>query len=605
MNNKSIYFRKRIILIPILAGVFIYMFYVAYRDEKVKTIKEFNARQMLLAEQAANRIEDYFNHYHFELNQFSTNDEIVNFSEQGKELFSLYWISNLNRILSITRVDKTGKIIYTLPDTKSIGKDISGQKHIKKILENHRPVLSNVFKAVQGFDCIAYHVPLFHKNGEFAGTVAVLVQFDELVKRYLTNIRLSDSAVLWVINNFNSVLYRSDTGEKQQIPRTFFSPQASAEKIMEEMIADQPGIVTYEANPDSKGRKIEMQAIHYPVNIADGTWSIIVSTPRSEILASTKGFRRILVLILSGLLLVGILYSYYFLIAWTAYKDKEYKDKHKAELTKMEVQLRQTDRLNTLGVLASGMAHEINNPLMGIIGYAEMIVEKHTSPEQRECAEGIIEEGNRIGKIVRNILGFSRQKTDAIETVTLEKIFNDTFLLIGSRLVKSKIAIVKEIEENLMTIPCRPNQIKQVILNLLINARDALDAYFGDVFDTKKIVVIIKSFTRNNEQWQRLVIEDNGPGIKPEIIEEIFNPFFSTKPKDQGTGLGLAISMGIVEEHHGIMTVESEAGAFTRFILEFPLESSIAAELQDSTDKGPTKEGRSDTITFKSSSREM
>ncbi len=603
MNKTNIYSRKRIILIPILAGIFFYLFYVAYRDEKAKTIKEFNARQMLLAEQAANRIEDYFNHYHFELNQFSADDEIVNFSDQGKKLFSLYWISNLNRILSITRADKTGKIIYTLPDTKSIGKDISGQEHIKKILKNHRPVLSNIFKAVQGFDCIAFHVPLFQKNGEFAGTVAVLVQFDELVKRYLTNIRLSDSAVLWVINNYNSVLYSSDTNGKDQIPRTTIIPRAEADRIMAEMIDDKPGIVTYERD-QGQGNKTDMQAIHFPVKIADGTWNIIVSTPTAEILATMKGFRKILILLLSGLLLVGILYSYYFLKAWTALKEKEYKDKHKAELTKMEVQLRQADRLNTLGILASGMAHEINNPLMGIIGYAEMIVEKHTSPEQRECAEGIIEEGNRISKIVSNILGFSRQKTDAIETVTLEKIFNDTFLLIGSRLVKSKIAVVKEFEENIKTLPCRPNQIKQVILNLLINARDALNAYYGDVFDTKKIIVKIHSFTRNNEHWQRLSIEDNGPGIEPVIMADIFTPFFSTKPRDQGTGLGLAISMGIVEEHHGKMTVESEAKKFTRFILEFPIEISITDDNQDSVKTGKVKQNKSSTIANKSSRRE-
>ncbi len=426
---------------------------------------------------------------------------------------------------------------------------------------------------MQGFSCVAYHVPLFDEKGIFKGSVAILVKFDKLVERYLTNITISGSANVWVINNFNSLLYDFIPDYNWQLSGDLDHLNPEIKNDLEIMTIDQPGALNCKWDYENAGSLHKLYAIHYPVKIADGFWSIIVATPREEILATTKGFRNILALILFGLSLVGILYSYYFFKAWTVYKETEYAEKTAKERNKMEVSLRQTEKLNTLGLLASSMAHEINNPMMGIINYADLIKDKITDENLLNYADGIIEEGHRISNIVKNILGFSRQKTDSKETATLGKIFNDTILLIGSGFIKSKIDITKEFEDDLPAITCRPNQLKQVLLNLLINAKDALNTHYGDVLDTKKIFVKISTIYKGKEKWQQIIIEDNGPGIEPSEQKTIFQPFYSTKPKDEGTGLGLPICIGIIEEHLGAMSVESTVGEFTRFIIELPLDA--------------------------------
>ncbi|MEN6370298.1 MAG: PAS domain S-box protein [Thermotogota bacterium] len=237
---------------------------------------------------------------------------------------------------------------------------------------------------------------------------------------------------------------------------------------------------------------------------------------------------------------------------------------------RLEAQLRQSQKLESIGTLASGIAHEINNPLTGIINYAELIRARVDEANVREFAEGIVEEGNRVAKTVRSLLSFARQERESHSPADVADIVNATLPLIGAVLRRDQIEIVVDVPTDLPRIRCRSQQIRQVILNLLTNARDALNARFPGHDDRKRIEIRAETADHDSQRWVRLMVEDHGIGIPRAIQDRIFDPFFTTKPRDQGTGLGLAVSYGIVRDHRGTLSVESEENVFTRFTIELP-----------------------------------
>ncbi len=254
--------------------------------------------------------------------------------------------------------------------------------------------------------------------------------------------------------------------------------------------------------------------------------------------------------------------------------------RHEAEEAreKLEAQLRQTQKLESIGTLASGIAHEINNPLTGIINYAELISARADEAKIREFASEIVAEGNRVAKTVRSLLSFARQEKESHSPARIADIADATLSLIGAVLRKDQIDVVVDVPADLPRIRCRSQQIEQVLMNLLTNARDALNARFPGHDERKRIEIRATVIAREGERWVRLTVEDHGIGIPSTIQDRIFDPFFTTKSRDQGTGLGLAISYGIIRDHRGTLTVESEEGAFTRFTIELPAHDGDAAE---------------------------
>lgn len=243
------------------------------------------------------------------------------------------------------------------------------------------------------------------------------------------------------------------------------------------------------------------------------------------------------------------------------------------EKESMEVQLRQSQKLESIGTLASGVAHEINNPLTGIINYADLIVERVKNDELRKFAQGIMKEGNRVAEIVKNLLSFARQEKQSPSPARIEDIINASFTLVGAVLRKDQITIEKEIPEGLPDVRCRSQQIEQVIINLLTNARDALNGRYPGYHEDKLVRIIVQPFEKDGIEWIRTTVEDHGMGIPEEVIDRIYDPFFTTKPRDVGTGLGLSVSYGIIKDHHGELTVESKPGEYTRFYMDLRVDN--------------------------------
>ena len=238
----------------------------------------------------------------------------------------------------------------------------------------------------------------------------------------------------------------------------------------------------------------------------------------------------------------------------------------------LEAQLRQQQRLESVGTLASGVAHEINNPVQGILNYAELIGDNANDPGiVREFAAEITNESNRVATIVRNLLAFSRQEREQrLEEANVAELVDATLSLIRAVMRKDHIQMRVAIPADLPPVRCRVQQIQQILMNLVTNARDALNERYQGYDERKLIELRAEPRTVAGRPWVRIVVEDRGVGIPAEVLPRIFDPFFTTKGRDQGTGLGLAVSHGIAKDHGGELSVESVPGEHTRFALDLP-----------------------------------
>jgi len=250
-------------------------------------------------------------------------------------------------------------------------------------------------------------------------------------------------------------------------------------------------------------------------------------------------------------------------------QDLSEKAKVELRMKKMEAALIDQQKLEAIGILASGIAHEINNPINGVMNYGQIILDQSKDNEKiAKYANDIIKESQRISKIVKNLLSFSRRERKTYSLVKIEDIINETLMLIKTVVLSENIELTIDIEKELPLITCNRQQIQQVIINLLTNAKDAVSQNKGD----KKVAIKCYKTYNNNKEYIRCNIQDNGKGIDKEIEDKIFNPFFSTKTKDEGIGLGLFVSHKIIKVHDGRLEFKSIKGKFTEMYFDLPID---------------------------------
>lgn len=238
----------------------------------------------------------------------------------------------------------------------------------------------------------------------------------------------------------------------------------------------------------------------------------------------------------------------------------------------LQTQLIQSQKLESIGTMAGGVAHEINNPLMGIINYAQLIKDRLPDDMEmlREFTSEIIGEGERIAKIVRNLLAFSRQEKEDFSPVIIKDAIENAVGLVGRLLEKHEVILKLNIPDNLPRVWGRQQQLEQVLVNLLNNGKDALDEKYNG-YNKNKILSVSAEQIHTSGDFVRIKVTDYGNGIPEEIRDKLFDPFFSTKPKHRGTGLGLAVSYGIIQEHKGQMMFLTEPGKQTVFSFDVPV----------------------------------
>lgn len=228
-------------------------------------------------------------------------------------------------------------------------------------------------------------------------------------------------------------------------------------------------------------------------------------------------------------------------------------------------------QLASLGELAAGVAHEINNPINGIINYAQILRDDFSYDKHHlTILDKIIHEGERIAYIVRNLLSFSRQETQDFERLNMKDVLNDTIALVAHQLNKDHIILIINIAPDIHEIYGNIQQLKQVLLNFISNARYALNERYPTYDKNKKLKILLNNRIKQNKNYIAIEVIDYGTGIPEDIIDKIFDPFFSSKPIGEGTGLGLSISHGIIHKHKGMLSIKSVWGKYTKVIAELP-----------------------------------
>ncbi|NJC89315.1 MAG: PAS domain S-box protein [Desulfuromonas sp.] len=241
-----------------------------------------------------------------------------------------------------------------------------------------------------------------------------------------------------------------------------------------------------------------------------------------------------------------------------------------------ERQRSRASQLAALGELAAGVAHEINNPISGVINYAQLILNRAAEDSrEHELARRIIKEGDRIATIVRELLIFAHEESSDRKIVSIREALAEALLLCESQLRKEAIELQIDLPPDLPRVESRSHQIQQLFLNLISNSRHALaEKYPGEHAD-KILLVSGRQVDLDGHPVVRLKVRDHGTGIPPEMLERVMTPFVTTKPAGVGTGLGLSISFEIAKKHEGSLTIASEHGAWTEVTVDLPVGAAV------------------------------
>jgi two-component system NtrC family sensor kinase len=219
--------------------------------------------------------------------------------------------------------------------------------------------------------------------------------------------------------------------------------------------------------------------------------------------------------------------------------------------------------MSSLGKLAAGVAHQLNNPLGGITLFAKLILEEYDLPDgAAEDLQRILKDAKRCRDTVKELLEFTRQTRHFMRPHDVNQALSRTLFLLENQALLHNIAIEKDLDASLPFVPADIQQLNHLFMNIILNAVQAMEG---------KGKLIVQSYLLENSQRVCIKISDTGPGIPADILPHIFEPFFTTKEEGEGTGLGLSLAYNIVEKHSGTIKAESRPEEGTTFIIELPV----------------------------------
>jgi two-component system NtrC family sensor kinase len=255
------------------------------------------------------------------------------------------------------------------------------------------------------------------------------------------------------------------------------------------------------------------------------------------------------------------------LIAWGTMLEKRVEEKTEM-IKEAQAQLIQSEKLASLGRMAAGVAHEINNPLTGVVTFGHLLLSALPADSQeKKDVEVIIEQANRCSNIIKGLLGFSRATSTEKAEVNINELLKGTLHIVNHKADFFNIQIITILDESLPPVWAGGPQLEQVFLNMIMNAADAMEGNGTLTISTRRVM-------DNERAFAEIEFSDTGHGISEENMPKIFEPFFTTKPVGKGTGLGLAVSHGIIENHGGTISVKSEVKKGTSFFIRLPLDNA-------------------------------
>lgn len=306
----------RYLFIPILLTLFSIVFFLVYRNIKIITINEFNNEQLILARTASMGITSFFKDSEADLLFLTSLEDVINATENSEKILQDYFLAHGDILAAITRIDSSGKILSTYPSNQSvIGNDISYQDHVKQVLKTQKPVISDVFMAVQGYLSIAYHFPVF-KDSTFEGSLAILIPMNKLGKLYLGNIKTRGTSQTWLLSENGTEIFCS---EEEHTGRSFLDNaqyEDEAQKLLATIGSDSSGIIkNFHDTRDSIGKSLvdEQYITFYRTPLGNTYWTILISSREADIYNALTRFRNHS-FIAFFLLLIALAFYFYSLV---------------------------------------------------------------------------------------------------------------------------------------------------------------------------------------------------------------------------------------------------------------------------------------------------
>lgn len=564
-----------VVLALVLATAFGVTLYAIYHDVRSDTIRDFDAQQALLARQAARSIEQFFEFYLLELNTLAAHPDIIRFNARGEQLMQLHYSMQRGIVSAVTRMDANGVIVYSVPaDPATSGRDISIQEHVRLLLDKHEPVVSDMFLAVQGYHAVAFHVPVFDGD-TFTGSIAFLIPFTIIGRDFLDTIRPARYGYAWVIDHEGHEIYGPEEGHAGKPAGELYRAYPQLLGLVGRMLKGESGtgVYAWHAAQGPPGKLIRKRAAYCPIMLDNTWWSIMVTTPESEVLAAMTSFRNHFFVVIALYTILLVLFVYISLVNLVRFREQQFKQNALLEKQQLAEHHVATQKLEAVGRLAAVVAHDLNNLLMPVLGYSELMEDDpRITGDSRQFLKEIQNATLRARDITRQLLAFARKQPLQIATVDLNEIVMNMENLIR-RAIHKDVVLDIQCQAGPCYVLADRGQVEQVLLNLVMNAQDAMPRGGRLALRTERLQSDAAELPHHPAAapgWYGiLTVSDTGGGMDAATRARIFEPFFSTKG-EQGTGLGLATVHGIVKQHGGSIQVASAEGQGSTFKILLP-----------------------------------
>lgn len=550
------------------------MFYLLYDAEKERTIEGLNARQTVHVKQAAKGLEDYIKSWVNQFTLIAQNESVVKLTPEGKKLLDVFYSEEKDKIGSILRVNDKGIIVYAPASLNIAGKDVLYEKHIREIIEKHKAVVSDIFFAVQGYNAIAIHVPVFDGD-KFIGTLGGIIRVQEAGKRFLEDIKIGESGYAWMISRDGTQLYNPVSAN---IGKSVYETALEFPDLLDmarKMMAGESGTAVYHHNliKGNKTEPVKKYAVYAPVKIYNTYWSIVVSTAEEDILNSLNNFRNKLILIIIAFFLTGSIFAYYGMKTWGILKESNAKKDADLKLQQLNAELenkvamrtRQLERINRdLESFTYTVSHDLRAPLRAINGFTQALFEDYNKQLDSE-ALGLIKRIKRATEkmdlLIESILKLSRINYQVLDLTEVNLSIMARSTAKEIQLQYPDVEFEIKIEDDLVTRGDH-SLIDLLIDNLLKNSFK---------FSSKSASPCIELYKTENDGMTYFCVKDNGAGFVGEKDASLFTPFkrFHSDYEFEGIGIGLAIVKKIVDKHRGTIWAESKPGKGASFFFNF------------------------------------
>lgn len=595
-----------VFLVLLLLVRLVYTSYTHYRDTIVNqqqqhllTIAKSISRSLeLFVDEKVDSLRIIANNPEFQqkVNEYLTDNK----EEKEFDTLKWYYRSQKEGIESVTLLSKNGKMLYQYPKLET-NNSIDHQSNINVVLKNNETFISDAYEGNKGIFYIDVIEPIFNK-GDFIGLLIGSINLDTMYELLVKPVKAGEKGYGMVKNREGLILMHP---VKKQVGAHVIDTRREVykgldynelEKLIDRQMTGEEGTAVYHSYwwPDNKLEKVKKLTGFSPAYIGNDFWVIAVpmsyeevAGPIKENLVSMLRISLVFIVLLSG--------SAFIIIKMQENKEAlEIETKYLKELNvktdelrKSEVQLQHSQKIQTIGTLTGGIAHEFNNLLTPILGYSEIILnDLEKDSEWYEDIHEIHDASKKAKELIQQILIFShRDKTiTKYKPILIESKIRESIKLVRS-LLPNSIKIQEEIDDCGYVIASAA-QIHQIILNLCTNAYHAMGEREGLIEIAMHVVnkeneSVLHNSNLLNNRYVKISIKDNGCGMDKETMRQVFDPFFTTKEVGKGTGLGLSVVHGIVTSHSGLITVESKLGIGTQFDIYLPLMNINSEEREE------------------------